>query len=110
MPSTFFGRSGGGGGGGSSPFLGIAYGPGSLFGPPASGGVSCWFGFCWAPEFWSEACPDCSWAEEIGAVPNTKVRVSEKDSKYAQKCAAQADFWMQLIENIRRLVEFSMLV
>src|SRR5271154_7101231 len=40
MPSIFFGFSGGGGGG-SSFFFGMAYGPTSLSGPPAAGGVSC---------------------------------------------------------------------
>jgi len=41
MASIFFGFSTGGGGGGSSFFLGIAYGPVSLCGPPAAGGGSC---------------------------------------------------------------------
>jgi len=46
MPSIFLGFSGGGGGGGSSFFLGMAYGPTSFPGPPASGGGVA-DGFCW---------------------------------------------------------------
>src|SRR3954469_18580764 len=111
MPATFFGRSGGGGGGSDSPFFGIAYGPVSLLGPPASGGTSCWLGFCWAPEFWPfVGCSEVSCAAEGMADPVTRLTVSKKLSRYAQKCAPAADFWMQLIENIRPLVETPMLV
>src|SRR5215468_4731338 len=59
MPSIFLGLVGTGGGVSPSFFLGIAYGPTSSPGPPASGGASCLFGFdCGLPD----GCCDCSCA------------------------------------------------
>src|SRR5206468_5947326 len=110
MPSIFLGRSGGGGAGGSSPFLGIAYGPVSLLGPPASGGASCWLGFCCVVD-----CePEPDWPGCCGAAKScsgeANISTVEKIRNNAQNCAPRVDFCMQPIENIGNLPATPMLV
>jgi len=103
MPSTLLGFSGGGEGG-SSPFFGIAYGPELPFGPPASGGTSCWLGFCESdpPE---GCCAKAGAAEKVAPPSKSKIV-----SKNAQKCALREELRMQVIENIGIGPATSMLV
>src|SRR5258705_520813 len=71
MPSIFFGFSGGGAGG-SSFFFGTTYGPVSLCGPPAAGGVSCWFGLVGAG--FAGGCLLLSWAAAGRATPMANIK------------------------------------
>src|ERR1700739_537960 len=70
MPSIFLGFSGAGGGGSSFRF-GIAYGPTSLPGPPASGGASCLLGFCG-----EGGCDDWSCASAPGVPAKSTPKIS----------------------------------
>ena len=109
MPSIFLGRSVGGGGGGSSAFLGIAYGPVSLLGPPASGGASCWLGFCWLVDDELPDGPDCCGAARSW-FGDTNIATVENARNNAQNCARRVIFCMQTIENIEVCAATAMLV
>jgi hypothetical protein len=71
-------------------------------GPPASGGASCWLGFCDAGE--SGCCCEVDesgcWAAAGAACHATDPTKRKKVSKNAQNCALRADLRMQVIENI----------
>src|SRR5271169_6067409 len=89
MFSIFFGFSGAGGGG-SSFFLGMTYGPTSFCGPPASGGASCWFGFC------AGCCEGDCWVESCApaAMLAAAIQKSAKHRRIRRLPEADADGFM----------------
>jgi hypothetical protein len=55
-------------------------------------------------------CPEVSCAGKETDDPVTKVSITTKESNFAQNRAFRVDFCGQIIKNIRRLMENSMLV
>jgi len=95
MPSTFLGFAGGGGGGGSSFFFGIAYGPTSFWGPPASGGASCFCPFA-AGADWS-----CALSPGVQRTSQTNINVI---NEIVENGSGQGfKFLMQWMENMKFL-------